>query len=166
MITQSELKKLFHYDKKTGLFTRISAGIYQKYLIGNVSKCLCDGYVIIGINKKLYKAHRLAVLYVDGYLPEYPAFEIDHINHIRDDNRWDNIRVISKGENCKNIKLLTNNTSGFTGVRWNKKEKRWKVSVTHNSSFIHLGYFDDKQEAINARKEANKKFGFHANHGQ
>ena len=83
MISQSELKKLLHYNPETGSFMWIVNGLNRRAgrEAGNV--CPSHGYVRIGINRKLYKAHHLAYLYMTGELVE----SVDHRNGIRHDNR-------------------------------------------------------------------------------
>ena len=111
----------------------------------------------------LYKAHRLAWLYEHG---EWPIGDIDHINHTRGDNMIYNLRTVSRHTNLKNISLRDRNTSGFNGVCWNSKAKRWQSSITINQKTIYLGIFKDKYEAIFARIHANRLYKFHSNHGK
>ena len=76
MITQSELKNILHYNQDTGVFTWIKNSI----VAGTVEK---KGYIAIKINRKSYKAHRLAWLYIYG---NFPKEQIDHLNGIKNDN--------------------------------------------------------------------------------
>ena len=108
---------------------------------------MCDG--------KLYLAHRLAWLYVHGSFPEH---HIDHINRDRADNRISNIREATPAENRQNASLQRNSTSGFSGVSWTKRERRWRARIVVNSREIGLGYFVDKQSAADAYAEAKKQF--------
>lgn len=91
MITQQRLKELFEYTPDTGLFIRkIRVG---NQIAGNIAGSLKkDGYVYIKIDSKPYKAHRLAFLYMEGYMPE----EVDHINRDCSDNRWCNLRASNR----------------------------------------------------------------------
>jgi len=125
----------------------------------------------IKFNKKPYvfKAHRLAWLYMTG---KWPEKDIDHINHNPTDNRWENLRPINDKENSKNKKLQPNNKSGFNGVHfqeYNRNDKTyryWIAQIGLNNEIIYLGSFKNKEGAIQARKEANIKYGFHENHGK
>jgi len=118
--------------------------------------------VQIIINKEHYLAHRLAWLYVNG---EFPPDQIDHINHVRNDNRIKNLRTVSCKENQKNKLMHKNNTSGVIGVHWYKPRMKWKAGIKVNGELNHLGYFTSLREAAKARKEAERKYGFHENHG-
>ena len=161
MITQKELKELLHYTPETGVFTRIKAT--QSIRVGDVAGTIMQiGYVMLRVKGNKYLAHRLAWLYMYGY---FPSNQIDHRNHIRDDNRIVNLREVTCAENHRNRSKSKFNLSGVTGVRWRKQNSKWLASVKVNGKQKHLGYFDDKFEAICARKSANNKYGFHKNHG-
>jgi len=163
-ISQQELKKLLNYDPKTGLFTRISVIGSSNQKIGDLTgRSLSSGYLRIYLKGKRYKAHRLAWLYMKGV---WPKRQIDHKNHIRDDNRWCNLYEATNQENCKNRSLPKNNKSGVIGVCWITTNKAWAADITENKQTIRLGLFTDKFEAICARLSANNKYGFHENHGQ
>jgi len=161
-LTQKELMKDLSYDCDTGIFIRkISrSNVNIGDIAGGTEK---NGYRVIRLKGKKYKAHRLAWLYIYG---KFPDDQIDHINHIRNDNRISNLRSVTRSENLKNQSMFKNNTSGFSGVKWDKRDKVWKSQIGVNGKRIHLGEFTDKQDAIKARKEANIKYGFHENHGK
>lgn len=161
MISQSELKELLHYDPDTGFFTW-KKSTNQSIKVGAPAKSINNkGYIVIGVGHKLYLAHRLAWLYVHGVFPEF----IDHINHIRNDNRLCNLRKATRKENGRNQSIHKHNTSGANGVSWIKKEGVWRARITVNGRSIFLGRFSEKGDAIFARKQANIKYGFHENHG-
>ena len=83
-------------------------------------------------------------------------FEVDHINHIRYDNRKENLRVCTSSQNHMNVGLSKNNTSGVTGVGWQKNTNTWRSRIKKNKIEIILGYFSDFDEAVKVRKEAEK----------
>lgn len=155
-ITQERLKELLRYDPETGDFDWLcngdSAGLIND-----------RGYLRIYIEKKTYLSHRLAWLYVHG---EFPPETTDHINGIKNDNRIKNLRAVSQGENLKNQKINNTNKSGITGVFWDKKSQKWRAQITVANENKHLGLFIRKDLAVEARKEAEKSFGYHANHGR
>lgn len=90
------------------------------------------------------------------------SIEVDHIHgkETRNDNRKENLRQCSHQENMMNIGLRGNNKSGVTGVYWISQRKKWISWITYKNNVISLGYFDNFEDAVKARKEAeNKYFG-------
>ncbi len=85
-----------------------------------------------------------------GYLPEV----LDHINRDRVDNRTDNLREATASENSQNQSMYKNNKSGFKGVSWFKRDKKWVAQIKIDGKKKHLGYFDCKVEAAIAYNEA------------
>ena len=164
MITQKELKSILKYNRSTGLFTwKIEKAKCAKKgsIAGSLHKE--NGYIQIRLNNKLYKAHRLAWLYVNG---EMPVEQIDHKNHNRSDNRFKNLRSASNKINHKNRTKPKDNTSGVVGVYWKKSTKRWCASIRVDYKNKHLGYFANFSEAVDARKNAEVLYGFYENHGK
>ena len=160
-----EVAKLFTYDRETGvLYWRIRDRntIRRKYVAGS-SKGAKDGYRLVGIEGKHYREHRIIMVLCFGHIPENA--EIDHINHVRDDNRLVNLRFVTRGENLKNQSVSSKNTSGVTGVCFIKRLQKYVAQIKVNREAIYLGYFDTLEEAAAARREAELKYGFHSNHG-
>ena len=161
MITQAELKELIHYDQKTGVFTW--AKNRTKCKIGAIAGTFhVNGYTHIQINKKIYKAHRLAWLYIYGYIPKF----IDHINCDRSDNRLCNLREANIYQNNHNAKLSKNNKSGVKGVCWHKAANKWIANIEAYGKKIYLGLFEDLEFAELVVSEARNKYhGEYVNHG-
>ena len=92
--------------------------------------------------------------------PSDSALKIDHIHgrESRNDNRKYNLRIATNQENSINAGLKSNNTSGVTGVGWDKRYGKWQARIKKNYKSIHLGYFDAFEDAVNARKEAEEKY--------
>ena len=85
---------------------------------------------------------------------------IDHINHIKHDNRKDNLRIVNKSQNAMNQTTSSVNTSGVTGVGWHKAKGKWRAYIKINYKQIELGYFDSFEEAKQVRLQAeNEHFG-------
>ena len=84
--------------------------------------------------------------------------DVDHKNHNKKDNRKHNLRIVTRSQNNMNRKLFSNNTSGVTGVCWNKAANKWAAHIRINKKRIHLGYFNDFEDAVKARKEAEEKY--------
>lgn len=163
IVTQKLLKELLHYDPRTGLFTWVKKRARTSFKVGDVAGGFdSDGYICITINNSQYLAHRLAFLYMTG---KFPDNQVDHDNHCRDDNRWKNLNPATNAANNKNKSMPKNNTSGCVGVCWGEAANRWMAYIYVKRKRIHLGYFTHKTDAVNARKEANIKYGFHKNHG-
>jgi hypothetical protein len=97
-----------------------------------------------------------------GHWPE----QVDHIDGDTHNNKITNLREVSQLENRRNCSRHVSNTSGFNGVTWSKEFNKWLVRVCVNYKEMNLGLYEDLEEAINVRKEANKKYGFHENHGR
>ena len=79
---------------------------------------------------------------------------IDHINHNPLDNRKSNLRICTQQQNLMNLSKNSNNTSGVTGVSWSKVKNKWMSIIVINRKTIFLGYFNNKEDAIEARKQA------------
>lgn len=150
MLTQEQLKKILKYDKNTGLF--VWAVNKPRVRIGQLTGQALDrwGYNVICINRKKYKAHRLAWLYVYGV---FPTMDLDHINRIKTDNRIENLREVSPVENARNKGPSIRNKSGHVGVSWKKSHGRWCAQVSRNGVVKHLGLFDDIHSAVAARNK-------------
>ena len=163
ILSQKSLKNYLHYNSDTGIFIRKIA-TSSNAAVGDIAGYLHrEGYIIIRVDGKGYLAHRLAWLYMAG---KWPEDQIDHINHIRNDNRWRNLREATQQENCKNRSIRKTNTSGVTGVCWHKARGKWDAYIKVDCRSIFLGSYVDRFEAICARLSANNKHGFHENHGR
>lgn len=160
MITQLRLKELLSYDKASGNFTWIWPISWARN--GSIAGFNRNGYVVIYIDGRQHKAHRLVFLYLYGSLP---PDQVDHINHNRADNRIVNLRRCDNSTNMKNVPLSRANTSGIVGVYWFSQTQKWQAQIQVDSKKKHLGYFERIEDAATARKTAELKYGFHRNHG-
>ena len=115
------------------------------------------GYRIISINSRHYPSARLAWFYMEGYWPEN---EIDHINRIKDDDRWKNLRHVSRQCNMRNTGIPTNNTSGVKGVTWSKQKNRWQAQIKINGKNKYQGRYINFIDAVKARWNAELKYNF------
>lgn len=174
MINQNVLIELLEYDADTGklFWKKRDKKWFKNERIANawntqhsLKECFCiksHEYLAGTIFKKRYLTHRIIWLLIYG---EYPD-QIDHINGIKTDNRLINLRNVTKSVNMTNTKISSVNTTGTVGIYWSKSSKKWFSRIQKNKKVIHLGFFDDKEEAISVRKAAEIKYGFHKNHGR
>lgn len=174
-ITAQYLSECFDYNKNTGeLFWKARPIHHFKSLKGQQTfngqfagkksgRVNSTGYFRITVSGKDMLNHRIVIALETGVIP---TDEVDHINGIRTDNRYENLRVVSRQINSKNMKLYTTNTSGISGVSWNKRKSKWKSVIWFNCVEKHLGYFDSIIDAFNARVIAEVNMGYHKNHGR
>lgn len=121
------------------------------------------GYLRGNIWGEPHMAHRVAWAIFHG---ESPAGDIDHINGDRSDNRIENLRVVSRAENCRNATISKSNTSGVTGVSWDKGNGKWRSSIRVDGELFLLGLYPRFEDAVEVRKRAEEKHGFHEGHGK
>ena len=153
---QKRVKELFYYDENTGIFTRkIATGRHGRHKKGLVAGAKNNrGYVILSIDSKRYVAHKIAWLYVYGYIPKQ---DLDHINRVKNDNRIANLRLATRSENMQNVVRNKKNTSTQKGVSWMPQRKKWRAYINKDYKQIYIGLFDSFEEAVSAYKEAQKK---------
>ena len=157
-LTQERLREILDYNPETGIFTwrqNRPGGVKS----GTQAGCICStkGYHRISADGNLYLAHRLAFLWMDGYLPENG---VDHIDRIKTNNKWKNLREASKVCNARNCGTNKINKSGIVGVYFKKEFKKWCAEITINGKKIHLGYSVNIHEVVFLRWEAEVKYGW------
>ena len=163
-LTCEILRKFVNYDPNTGLLTwrlRATRTAEPGKPLGSVVGKLPDkGYIVITLFGTTYQAHRLAWLHYHGQFPEK---QIDHIDHDRTNNKIANLRESSLHTNMKNKSLYTTNTTGYSGVTL--KGTSWLARIGVNGTKVLLGAFRTFDEAVAARKAAEKLLDYHENHG-
>jgi len=161
-LTTDKIRELLDYNEETGVFTwKASLGgtradkIYKK----------ATGYPLVYVRLfgKKYTASRLAFLWMGKELPK----QVDHLDRDSTNNKWSNLAASNSLENSRNQSMHSNNTSGVTGVTWNKAANKWKAQVRVKSITKFLGYFDydDLDLAAMEVMEFRAEHGFSPSHG-
>lgn len=173
-LTQEIIKEFLDYNQDTGLFVwkfrdkkwfngNKYSVIWNKKYPGKVAGTITRGYRNIIILGNKYLAHRLAFLYMTGKMP---FNEIDHINGIPEDNRWENLRQVNRQENCKNSALSSRNKTGTSGVYRANGRDGYHAEIRISKKKIYLGYYSLLVDAVAVRKKAERENDFHPNHGR
>jgi len=144
-ISAEYLKSILHYNPENGKFTWIAVTSNRVKLGMEAGTMRNNGYLKININSQLYFTHRLAFLYMTG---EWPKAHIDHINGVKDDNRWCNLREATSSQNNKN-------RAGYGTVDKNIYPYKGRFAVR-----VCLGTYDTKEEAVAIRDKFFKDFEF------
>jgi len=171
-LTQEILNRYLQYDHETGVLTwkirtpdeynndRSCATFNSKYA-SKIAGCLNSnsGYVTLGLlGHGCVRAHRIIWTIITG---NNNPMVIDHINGIKHDNRWCNLREVTQGQNMMNCKNRDDGSSKYKGVHWHNVNKRWISQIAVNSKVIYIGSYHDELSAHNAYTEAAK-----IHHGQ
>lgn len=120
------------------------------------------GYREVQIGGRLHLRHRLIWLAEHGVMP----IMLDHEHGVAAGDGIGNLRQTNQPENTKNAKRQLRNKSGCTGVDWYAASEKWRASIRADGQRVHLGHFDKIEDAIAARKQAERLYGFHPNHGR
>jgi len=154
-MTQEDVKRIFRYEPDSGNFIRKIAGANNSKPVGSIAGYTNSrGYRIINILGKNRRAHRVAFLYMEGYIPE----QVDHINRDKSDNRWSNLRAADACLNMKNQPTVKENACNFRGVY--KSRKRFRARIGDGGKMVSLGTFDTIQEAAAVRAKAEVELGY------
>lgn len=169
------LRKLFSYDPITGkLFWKSrkvgvvsdarGTAIFNALYAGKEAfTCIsAQGYPSGRLLGKGCTAHRVIWKILHDDEPE----QIDHINGDRADNRSANLRAATQHINSRNAAMPFDNTSGRVGVGWDREKKKWIAQIGHRGRNHHLGRYRKFEDAVAARSAAERRFGFHPNHGR
>lgn len=173
--SQAELLQLLRYDPQSGslvwrprpveTFATERAGKLWNTIYADKEAFTgvhLTGYRQGRIHGVRFKMHRVVWAMAYGVEPG----ELDHINGDRADNRLANLREVPRLTNSQNRAMPRSNTSGVQGVTWHKASRKWLAKINDNNRTVYLGTFDSFDEAVAARKAAEVKYGYHANHGR
>lgn len=142
-LTQARVRELFDYRDDGSLIRKTRQS--SRAMPGKVVGCLhaATGYLVVRVEYKLYKVHRLIFLWHHGHLPAI----VDHIDMDRLNNRIENLRTATKSQNMSNRLKQSNNTSGYKGVYFQSQIKRWCAEIHADGKKTFLGTFDSAEEA-------------------
>lgn len=151
--TKERLHELFTYSFIEGtLYRKSYAGLKPR---GTTARA--RGYASARVDGVLYQRHRLTWAYFYG---DPGAITVDHINHIRNDNRIENLRLATEAQNRRNSKLYCTNSTGFKGVYYDARCNKWQARMCMEYLTFSLGYYSTKEEAAAAYAEAvNRLYG-------
>jgi HNH endonuclease len=156
-LSAERLRELLRYDYETGVFAwrhrhGTRGGVNAEDVAGSHDR---DGYILIGVDGRHYRAHRLVWFYVFGV---WPKAEVDHINGNPSDNRFINLREASRADNSYNMRRKRSNKAGYKGVRRNGPN--WQAAIKVNGKFVCLGNHQSPEAAHAAYCEAARlRFG-------
>jgi hypothetical protein len=173
LLEPAELRELLRYDPESGhLYWRSrephqfrgshpewECARWNTRYAGRKAGTITDGYVVLRLDGRGYRAHRVAWALHFGV---WPDGELDHENRIRFDNRISNLREAPRPVNMKNLPRRRDNKTGVTGVKWCRNERKYKVRIGKT----HLGTFDDFDAAVATRRAAEIEHGYHPSHGR
>ena len=165
--TQEYFKSILQYDQVTGVFNwkarppinrsnNMFNALFAGSRVGSVSRSKRSktSYIVIKIEGKTYKAHRIAFIIMTGSAPE----QVDHIDHNGMNNAWENLRASDSKDNSRNLPKQVSNKSGYIGVNWHKSAKKWQARAVDKNGFrVDLGRYSDINDAIHVRAEYEKK---------
>lgn len=163
-ISADVLKELVFYDPVTGDFT-LRKATRDKGVGESPEHISPIGYSVVTLPRSVVGtrhqeySHRLAFLYMTG---SFPVGIVDHLDGNKLNNSWDNIKDGNRQDNQKNMKKSAANTSGISGVFWDKSRSKWLVQVGKK----FYGRFSVKEDAISKRDCVYKELGYSERHGK
>ena len=154
----AEVLTRFEYRDGALFYRRVIGSMKIGRKAGSVNS---RNYYHVEIKSKNFLVHRLIFLMHKGFLPEF----IDHIDGNKQNNCIENLREASNADNCSNARIRKDNTSGFKGVSWHNKQKKWVAYANKNLTRKYLGLFASLEDAasavMRARSELHGEFARH-----
>lgn len=157
--TRAEAAQYLSYDPETGIFRWLVAshGYGGAINVGDEAGTIKDGYRVIILFGRQYRAQHLAWLFMEGDWP--PAdLDLEHQNRNRADNAWLNLRLATRSQNNMNTGIRSNNKSGHKGISWRKDIGKWHARIKLNGQTILLGNFEVLDDAVAVRRAAERQY--------
>ena len=149
IVINEDYAEIILYDKKCNEVSRSKIDLEDIDKVKNIKWGLNnEGYCK---NNKIGMLHRFLMNCPDDMV-------VDNINHDKLDNRKSNLRICTRQQNNLNINVRSNNTSGCTGVSWNKKCSKWRAYIFLNRKQLESGLFNNFDDAIRFRKKLEIKY--------
>lgn len=158
-LTAARLREILSYNPNTGVFTwRVDK--FRRRGGGNAHKdtragTINNGYQRIKIDGVIYRAGRLAVLWMTG---SFPSGDVDHKNLNRSDDRWINLRQATRSQNRANSRAQKGKVVPLKGVSWDKKRQKYCAYIRADDRTINLGRYDRAEDAHAAYVAAASKY--------
>lgn len=163
----SWIETWYIYDRENFqfLWKKIRGGVRKTGVRAGTNFVSPEGtkYFQVRVCGKVVREHNLIWLLEKGCWPQH---EIDHVDGDGANNNIDNLRDVPHGTNSKNQRLNRRNVTGTPGIRWNKKNRKWSARIHRDGSDWWLGLFAKIEDAIAARKAAEREVKYHENHGK
>lgn len=155
-LTAEQVRAVLHYSPETGVLTwRVDTGTAKALDTAGVVGD--HGYVLVGLRRRVYRAHRLAWLWVHG---RWPTGSLDHVDGDRQNNRLSNLREATHTQNLQNSKRAREMASGLKGAYPTANGQTWTSRIRHNGRSVYLGCFSTPEAAHAAyRAAAERLFG-------
>lgn len=156
-LTAERLRELLIYDRLTGIFTwRVARCNHRAGDAAGHRRS--DGYLEVRLDRRLYRANRLAWLYMTG---EWPPHLIDHEDRNSGNDRWSNLRPATHSQNHQNQVMRKDAKHGFRGIELHSSGL-WRALLTVRGKRIRLGYFKTREEAAAARVKGEREHFTHS----
>lgn len=143
-LTRARLREVLKYDPDTGWFTWLVRTSIRTAVGQRAGTRHKFGYRLIYVDSVRYREQHLAWFYMYGY---WPKNQLDHINRVRDDNRWCNLRAATASQNRANSAVRSQSKLGVKGVQ-QMRSGRYRANVRDHGVYVCLGTYDTIEEAV------------------
>lgn len=165
-MTPKIVREYLDYNPETGHMTWKTKKHSKKVIVGERAGSISTSnrHRVLRLLGRLYPEHRLIWLH---YYGSWPTNHIDHDNHDEQDNKIKNLKDVTQRRNNMNSSRRADNSTGQVGVWLNKlnRYKKYMAELSLDGKRVHYSSHYTLEEAITARKSAERDWGFHPNHG-